>query len=194
MTTGYAARSAAERTRIRDSIEVVDSGNASIGQGLLAIYAAELAARDQDVAQIVTAVRKMIPLTRTYALVGSLDYAVRGGRVKPSVKSLAEFLRLTPILSTHDDGRIAPGGALFGRVRLQDKFVRFITERMDARQSYRVGIGHAGAEAKAIELLERLRLSHPNIRSSFIMPVGSTLSVHGGPGTLVVGVQPQLDR
>jgi hypothetical protein len=190
--TFNAARAAAERTRVRDSIGVVDSGNASIGQGLLAIYAAELAARDHDVSQILTALRKMIPLTRTYALAGSLDYAVRGGRVKPSVKSVAEFLRLTPILTTHDDGRIAPGGTLFGRARLQDKFVRFITARMDAQQPYRIGIGHAGAEAKAIELLERLRLAHPNIRSSFIMPVGSTLSVHGGPGTLVVGVQPLL--
>jgi DegV family protein with EDD domain len=190
--TFNAARSAAERTKIRDSIAVVDSGNASIGQGLIAMYAAELAARDHDVTQIVTALRKMIPLTRTYAMVGSLDYAVRGGRVKPSVKSLAEFLRLTPILTTHDDGRIAPGGTLFGRTGLQDKFVRFITSRMDSHQNYRVGIGHAGAEAKAIELAERLRMAQPNIRSSFIMPVGSTLSVHGGPGTLVVGVQPLL--
>jgi uncharacterized protein len=64
---------------------------------------------------------------------------------------------------------------------------------MNPRQTYLVGIGHAGAEAKAIELLERLRLAHPNIRSSFIMPVGSTLCVHGGPGTLVVGIQPDLN-
>jgi uncharacterized protein len=106
------------------------------------------------------------------------------------VKSLAVFLRLTPILTTHEDGRIAPGGTLFGHGHLQDKFVRFITRRMDARQTYRVAIGHASAEAKAIELMERLRLAQPNIRASFIMPVGSTLSVHGGPGTLVVGVQP----
>ena len=79
---------------------------------------------------------------------------------------------------------------MFGRERLQDKFVKFITSRMDAEQPYRVGIGHAGAEAKAIELLERIKLAHPHIRSSFIMPVGSTLTAHGGPGTLVVGVQP----
>ncbi|MET0533889.1 MAG: DegV family protein [Steroidobacter sp.] len=192
--TYNSARTAAERTRIRDGIEVVDSGNASIGQGLLAIYAAELAAQDNDIGEVAAAVRKMIPLTQTYALIGSLDYAVRGGRVKPSVKSVANFLRLTPILTTHQDGRIAPGGTLFGRGHLQDKFVRFMTKRMDPQQSYRVGIGHAGAEAKAIELLERLRLAHPHIRSSFIMPVGSTLSVHGGPGTLVVGVQPYLDE
>jgi uncharacterized protein len=38
-------------------------------------------------------------------------------------------------------------------------------------------------------MLERMQRLHPTIRSSFLMPVGSALSVHGGPGTLVVGVQ-----
>ena len=33
----------------------------------------------------------MIPRTRTYALIGSLDYAVRGGRVKPAVQVAREF-------------------------------------------------------------------------------------------------------
>ncbi len=113
--------------RSRAPIEVVDSFNASIGQGLLAIYAAELAARELDASQIVSAVRKMIPLTRTYALIGSLDYAVRGGRVKPAVKSIANSLSLSPVLASHPDGRIAPGGMLFGRRNRLKNSIRFIT-------------------------------------------------------------------
>src|SRR5688572_1444975 len=188
--TFNAARSAAERTKIRDSIEVVDSGNASIGQGLLAIYAAELAARDCDATEITMALRKMIPLTRTYALIGSLDYAVRGGRVKPSVKSIANMLGLSPVLASHADGRIAPAGMLFGRRNRRDKFARFITRRMQGDHSYRVGIAHANAESEAHDLRDQLRRAHPQIESAFVMPVGSTLTAHGGPGTLVVGVQP----
>ena len=187
--TCNAARSAADRVQSHGAIEVVDSGNASIGQGLLTIYAAELAARGCDAAQVIAGLGKMIPLTRTYALIGSLEYAVRGGRVKPAAKSLADFLRLSPILASHSDGRIAPGGTLFGRRNLHEKFIRFISARMIRGQSYRIGIGHANAASQAHELLERLQRVHPQIESSFIMPVGSTLSVHGGPGTLVVGVQ-----
>ena len=187
--TCNAAQSAADRVQSRCSIEVVDSCNASIGQGLLAIYAAELAARGDDAAQVIAGLRKMIPLTRTYALIGSLDYAVRGGRVKPAARSLANFLRLSPILASHADGRVAPGGTLFGRRNLHQKFIRFITARMSSGQRYRVGIGHANAADAANDLLDRLRREHPQIESSFVMPLGSALSVHGGPGTLVVGVQ-----
>src|SRR5690606_31522 len=104
--TCNAAVSAAQRVHRSSSIAVVDSSNASIGQGLLAIYAAGLAAQGLDSSQIVSAVRKMIPLTRTYALIGSMDYAVRGGRVKPAVKTIANALSLSPVLATHTDGRI----------------------------------------------------------------------------------------
>jgi DegV family protein with EDD domain len=187
--TCNAAQSAAERMQSRGAIKVVDSLNASIGQGLLAIYAGELAAQGCDSEKVVAGVRAMIPLTRTYALIGSLEYAVRGGRVKPAVKSVANFLRLSPILASHEDGRVAPGGTLFGRRNLHEKFVRFIASRMQAGRRYRIGIGHANAESAARNLLERLQHAHPQIESSFIMPVGSALAVHGGPGTLVVGVQ-----
>jgi DegV family protein with EDD domain len=190
--TFNAALSAADRVQSSSAIEVLDSGNASIGQGLIAIYAAELAAKGFDAARIITAVRKLIPLTRTYALIGSLDYAVRGGRVKPAVRSIANMLGLSPVLASHADGRIAPAGMLFGHRNRRDKLVRFITRRMQGGQSYRVGIGHANAEIEAYNLLDQLRRAHPQIESTFVMPVGSTLTAHGGPGTLVVGVQPNL--
>ncbi|WP_116807616.1 DAK2 domain-containing protein [Steroidobacter cummioxidans] len=188
--TYNAAQSAADRVRAARKIAVLDSGNASIGQGLLAIYAAELAAKGFDATRIVSDVRKMIPLTRTYALIGSLDYAVRGGRVKPAVKSIANALGLSPVLASHPDGRIAPAGMLFGRSNRRAKLVRFIARRMIGGQPYRVGIGHADAATEAHDLLAQLRRVHPHIESAFVMPVGSTLTAHGGPGTLVVGIQP----
>ncbi|HWK49095.1 MAG TPA: DegV family protein, partial [Steroidobacter sp.] len=188
--TCNAAQAAADRMQAAGKIAVLDSGNASIGQGLLALHAAELAARGFDATRIVSAVRKMIPLTRTYALIGSLDYAVRGGRVKPAVKSIANALGLSPVLASHSDGRIAPAGMLFGRRNRRAKLVRFITRRMMSGQPYRIGIGHANAETEAHDLLEQLRRAHSYIESAFVMPVGSTLTAHGGPGTLVVGIQP----
>jgi len=64
-----------------------------------------------------------------------------------------------------------------------------VAKRMHPEEQYRVGVGHANAEAEGKELLTRIVALHPQVRSSFVMPVGSALSVHGGPGTLVVGIQ-----
>ena len=190
--TYSAALTAVERLELPGRIHVVDSANASIGQGLLVMHAAECAARGLDAEQIVQLTTAMIPRTSTFALIGSLAYAVRGGRVKPAFKSLADLLRLTPVLSTHADGRIAPGGILLGRRHLLDKFARYVARRLQPDQPYRIGIGHATAESAGQELLERITRLRPHAQASFVMPVGSALSVHGGPGTLVVGVQTAL--
>lgn len=188
--TYNAALTAAERANsTARRIQVVDSLNASIGQGLLVMYAAECAARGLDAASVVEKTNLMVPRTRSFALAGSLAYAVRGGRLKPVVKSIADALRLTPVLSTHADGRVSAGGVLFGRSHLLAKFARFISRRMATDQAYRIGIGHANAEAAGHELQELLQRAHPHIQSSFLTPLGSALSVHGGPGTLVVGIQ-----
>ncbi|HKE92809.1 MAG TPA: DegV family protein [Povalibacter sp.] len=191
--TANAATTAAARVQTHGRVEVIDSLNASVGQGLLVMYAAEAAARGAELDEIVARTRAMIPRTHTYALVGSLAYAVRGGRVKPLVKSLAGLLRLTPVLFADPEGNVRPCGMLFGRRNIHDKFVRFIARRMLADRSYRIGVGHANVEAEGRALLERMQRIHPRIESSFLMPVGSALSVHGGPGTLVVGIQ-EIDR
>ena len=188
--TCNAARTAADRMQsAAGRIHVLDSMSASIGEGLVVMYAAECAAQGDDAATVAAKALAIVPRTRAFALVGSLDYAVRGGRVKPFFRTLAEFLRLTPILSTHPDGRIAPGGVLFGRRNLQAKFVRFIAKHMLPDRTYRIGIGHANAPEAGAELLARMQNAQPQVHSSFLIPLGSALSVHGGPGTLVVGIQ-----
>jgi hypothetical protein len=131
----------------------------------------------------------MIARTRTFGLVGSLEYAVRGGRVPRSVKTVADFARLMPILATYPDGRVAAGGFLLGRSRLREKFARFVLRRLDAAKPYRIAVGHANAEAEGRALLETLCARLPDVRSSYLMPAGSALGVHGGPQMLLVAAQ-----
>jgi fatty acid-binding protein DegV len=54
-------------------------------------------------------------------------------------------------------------------------------------RKYRLLIGHGNAEADGRWLLERLHAA--NVTQSTLLPLGSALGVHGGPGTLCVGLQ-----
>jgi DegV family protein with EDD domain len=187
--TCNAARVGRERTQAAERVTVVDSLNASVGQGLLVLDAAERAAAGADRAEIEARLAEMIPRTRTYGLIGSLDHAVRGGRVPRSVKAIADLVHLRPILASHADGRVSTGGFLLGYRELNAKFARFVLRRLDRSRRYRIAIGHAAAEAAGRELLDRLAGALPNVDNAGLMPLGSALGVHGGPGMLVVGVQ-----
>jgi hypothetical protein len=182
-----AAESAAARVSTHGRVTVIDSMNASLGQGLLAMYAAECAQAGYDADRVISATRAMLPRTKTYGLVGSLEYAVRGGRVPRWAKSAADRLRIMPVLHNDSQGRVTAGGVLFGRQNLREKFARFVRRRMNSQRRYRLLVGHANCEADGRWLLDQL--AGPNVVDARLLPLGSALGVHGGPGMLVVGLQ-----
>ena len=182
-----AAETAAARTTTHGTVTVIDSMNASVGQGLIAMYAAECAQAGYPADRVIAATRAIVPKTRTYGLVGSLEYAVRGGRVPRWVKNMADALRLMPILHADRKGRVTAGGVLFGRRNLKEKFARLVRRRMSDDCTYRILVGHANCEADGHWLLEQL--SGENVAYGRVLPLGSALGVHGGPGMLVVSMQ-----
>jgi len=182
-----AAEAAATRVSTHGKVTVIDSLNASLGQGLVAMYAAECAQAGYDAARVIEATRAILPKTQTFGLVGSLEYAVRGGRVPRWVKNTADRLRLMPVLHATRDGRVTAGGVLFGRERLKEKFARFIRRRMRGDVPYRLLVGHANCEADGQWLLDALTTD--NVVYGRLLPCGTAFGVHGGPGLLVVAFQ-----
>jgi len=191
--TLQAAQSAASRINAAGTVHVVNSKNASLGQGLLAVFAAECAEAGLNTAQTLQAVEALIPLIQTYGLIPDLSYAVKGGRVAASRKRLADLLHITPVLRTEPDGRITSGGVLPGRQKLLPKFARYIARRSNRNGKLRLAIGHALCEEEARSLEVCLREHLSGIGTSTIMDLGAALGVHGGPGTLAVAVQEVLD-
>lgn len=187
-----AAESAAGRTSTHGEVQVIDSLNASAGQGLVVLHVAELAETGAGLTEVAAAARNILHATYTFGLMGSLDYAVRGGRVPRWVKRVADALRLMPVLGNDAAGRIRPVGVLLGRRNLREKFARFVERRMSDDWSYRILIGHANREADGHWLLERLR--GDNVAWGRVVPLGSALGAHGGPGMLVVGLQEHAPR
>ncbi len=185
----HAAASGAAARVAGGKVTVVDSLNVSLGQGLLAMYAAECALAGYDGPRVVAAVEAMRAKTRTYGLLARLDYAVRGGRVTPLVQKLSRALRCSPVLTNLPDGQVKPRGALFGRADLTPRFARFVARRLRRGVAWRIAVGHADAEQEGQRLLDALRSCVPQIESAHLTPLGTALSVHGGPGMLVVGVQ-----
>jgi uncharacterized protein len=185
--TVAAAESAAARTSTHGTVQVVDCLNASAGEGLVVLHAAERARAGGSLAEVAAATRAILPRTFTFGLIGSLEYAVRGGRVPRWVGKLADALSLMPILGNDRKGRVRPVGVLFGRRRLREKFARYVRRRMSDDLGYRVLIGHANCEADGQWLLEQLR--GDNVVWGRVVPLGSALGAHGGPGMLVAGLQ-----
>lgn len=185
--TFQAAQTAA--ASVGDTVTVIDSHNASLGQGLLVIDAAELAARGASLEKVYERVLRMRSRTFTFGALPNLSHGVRGGRVSPWVKTVANTLHLVPVLGNKPDGQVKPVGVLFGRTNIVERFARFIVRRIDIEKTYRLAVGHADCETDGRALLAALSKLIPNRKQTLFTRIGTALGVHTGPEGLVVGVQ-----
>ena len=190
--TYQSGETAAHRARTTARILTVDSGTAALGQGLVAMRAAEVAAAGGDAEAVRQAALDARGRTRTWGLLVTLEFAVRGGRVPRSVKTVADLLRLTPILAVRADGSVGIGGVLFGRSNPYRRFGRYLRRRLDPARRWRIGIAHANVPEGAELVREAIVVGLTQAEVLPVIPLGTALGVHGGPGCVVVAVQ-ELD-
>jgi len=187
-TTGAALQAAARFER--GSVTVVDTLNATCGQGLLAMAAAEAAGRGYSVDEIEAMLRELIPKTKVFGLATDLGFAVRGGRLPAWFKRASDLLRLIPVLTASKEGKMSLGGMILGRRAPAESLGKTVARKMDPRAMYRVSIAHVG-NPKDAEVLRRSLLGrHSRIHSCHICDAGPALGVHLGPGGLIVAFMP----
>jgi len=192
--TWDAANKAAQRVGAEGKpVAAIDSRNASVGQGLITVAAAEAALAGASSQDVTAAIHAAAERTQTFALLGSIDFAVRGGRVPAIIGKVARLLSFNVILRTYPDGRIRAGGGLMRAHRLRSRFARFVTRRcrFDAsRESLRIFVGHGGKIEEGRLLTQELEQRFPagSVEFCALTDMGPAIGVHGGPGTLIVAV------
>jgi DegV family protein with EDD domain len=168
---------------------IFDTGNASCGEGLLAIRAGEMALAGATAPQILAELARLKPLTPTWAAARDISHAVRGGRIPAWAKPLVEWLGFTPVAKVKADGKLGVAGGLVGKSRVPERFAAYVAKRVDRGARWRLMVGHCDALADGEVLLEALR-ARLQLADSWLVETGPAVGAHAGPGTLVVSLQP----
>ena len=113
------------RASLGDSapIEVIDSQMASIGLGLLATRAAELAAESGSCREAAEKLRTSLQLTECVVALDTLEYLQKGGRIGKAQAFAGSLLKVKPILKL-EDGEVHP----LERPRNLDRAARRLAE------------------------------------------------------------------
>jgi DegV family protein with EDD domain len=171
-----AARLAAETFGQR--VKVLDSGQISLGLGFQVILAAEAAAHGailDDVTALVDSVRQRV---RLVALLDTIEYIHRSGRVSWAAAKIGGILRLQPLIELRYGIVHRLGQA---RTRLQG-----IERLMDALNSWgpleRLAVLHTNAESAARQLLEEVKSKVPV--QPLLVNVTTAIGAHVGPNGL----------
>ena len=159
----------------------VNSLNASLGEGLLAVEAAKLAAEGdsaEDVAEKINAMRKNV---NQFVTVHSLDALRRAGRVKGPAAFFGNLMGVKPIIVSDVNGDQVAFKKVKGREKSFDEIVALLKEAMDAPEDKTVYVAHADCTGEEVELLvEKIRQTIP-CRDVVVGYIGPIIGASIGP-------------
>jgi DegV family protein with EDD domain len=186
--TFSAARVAAASLRDQPGcapVEAVDSRAVSVAQGLVVRAAAQAATRGAGLAEVVRAAEDAAARVRLLAAVPSLDSLVRGGRVTPGQRRLANFLGVVPLLALDSFGRAKAGGAARGFPRACVRMVEKSLRTAAGVASPVFAVAHSAAPELAARIAEDLVARRPGAAAS-VVEITPVLAAHTGPGAVAV--------
>jgi DegV family protein with EDD domain len=175
----YNSAAVAAQSVTNARIAVIDSGQVTMGYGWMVVAAAEAAQSGHNLEQIVSLVEGMKPRSRVFAVLDTLEYLHRGGRVDWMRATLGTWLRVKPIVEVHL-GEIK----LLERTRTQERSLARLLGLVQALGPVeRAIVLHANAPDVAQRVAERLQAIVPGW-GELIDHAGVTITSHAGPGAV----------
>lgn len=165
-------------------IRVIDSRTIGSPLATMVQLAAEWASAGESADAIQTRIEAMIPRSRIYFLVATLEYLKRGGRIGGASALLGSILQIKPIL-VFRNGIVDQ----FERVRTQKQALERLKElvytQLPRDGNGHLSIMHAAVPVQAQQLAEEIKTSL-NIPEVPILDLPPAIVTHGGPGILAV--------
>lgn len=176
LNAAWAARQAlADPSRV----QIIDSGQLSMGVGWLVIQAAQAARLGATGAGVAEAIRSAQPRLRTVAMIDTLENLYKGGRIRLFTAALGTALQIKPLV-TLEGGEIT----VWSRVRSRSKAFSALVDRIETMGPFEeLAVLHSGAPDLVQALTQHLRKKRPG-KEMLVLPAGAAIVSHLGLGAV----------
>jgi len=161
-------------------IDVYPSRGPALVQGFIAQAAGRVAAEGASLAEVRRAADDMMSRVNAIAMLDTLYYLAKGGRIPKAAAWAGSLFKIKPILDATDDVR------LIERCRTRKKALQRLLEILRARADSRplcVNLMHANAAEEAARLKDEI-ISRFDCREFYITDFTPVIGAHTGPGSL----------
>lgn len=178
--TYQSACTAAESVSDRIAVRVVDTQSVTMGEGLLALAAADMASSGAHLDDIANTLEDMKDRTHMYGVVDSLEYLRRGGRIGGAAQLVGSLLSIKPVIHMVE-GVVE----VESKQRTRSRALAYLANKaIEAGPLERLSATN-GAAPDFDEVLEMLR-NAPADHDLVIGDLGPVVGSHAGPGSVGV--------
>jgi DegV family protein with EDD domain len=170
-------------------VVVMDTETTAMAEGFMVLIAARSAKAGATMDEIVTQIKSAIPNAGVLALLESVSYALKGGRLSAAAGKVGSMLNIQPLIRVH-----ANRVSLTGQVRRRSKGIRALIDRVidNARDDpVHLTVHYAEEESEGQRVLDEL-VNRTNCVEHYLTRVPVELGVHAGPGAL--GIAYYIER
>lgn len=191
--SGTLASAEAAAKQVDAPIHIVDSRSASLGLGLLALRAAELAESGVPPADLASQLIRIRDRSTFFFTIDNFDRLLASGRISRSRAWLGDLLDVKPILGLDPEGKVRSVSKVRGSNRLLPKMLDVVAESIpkDARK-VRFGVVHVDALERAETMRDALAERFGErfgVEEILLGPATPVLATHIGLGAWGVGFQ-----
>jgi len=174
------ARNAARAVEGTVEVRVLDSRTLTAGLGTIVLDAARAARDGASLDEVEARVDALIPRTRVYATLDTLDNLKKGGRIGAAKHLLGSMLSFKPVINV-SEGKVEEAG----RARTRKKSLIWLRDKLYEESSVEQLAVCDGYAADVDEFLDLIADRYPRdqIRTGRI---GAVIGTHGGPR--VIGI------
>lgn len=164
----------------------IDSLNASMGEGVLAIEAAKLAAQEMTAEEIAEKINGMRKTVNEFCTVHSLDALRRAGRVKASAAFFGNLMGVKPIIIADAIGAQSAFKKVKGRQNSIKEIVALLKDAVVNPEAQTVYIAHADCSAEEVEQIRNLVASEIPCKDICIGYIGPIIGASIGPDAIAI--------
>ncbi len=170
-----------------DVITIVDSENVAIGERLLVDLAVKLREEGKNAREIASALEKEKKKVRLIALLDTLEYLKKGGRISGTAAAVGGVLSIKPVVAI-EEGLIVTLGKARGSKNGQNLLREYSGKQGSIDYSKPCYLAYTGLSDA---LLKKYMTDSAELYEGFgyevpICTIGSTIGTHAGPGAIAV--------
>jgi DegV family protein with EDD domain len=176
--THQAAVAAAKAVSDRIPVRTVDSRSLTMGQGLMALDVADLARTGATLDELAARVEQLIPRTKVFGAVDTLEHLEKGGRIGGARALLGSLLSIKPVV-TLVDGVVAEES----KQRTRGRSLHYLADKATSSPPIsRLAVcnGAASDIDEFLDMLDGVKTEHPIV----VVDLGPVVGTHTGPGTI----------
>lgn len=160
------------------NVRVIDSQNVTMGLGFQVLSAAEVASRGGSPEKILDFLENIRPRARVVAMLDTLEYLRRSGRVSWARARLGNLLRIKPFVEVKSGGVVSLGETRTRRKGIE-RLHQFLSMQGEVEQ---LAILHTNAEQDARQFIADLNFNLAT--DPLIVNVTTVIGTHVGPNGL----------